>query len=241
MTVIQGVGTKPRKPFAGSYSKLKNFEGCPTKYNEIDQLKNYVDSDQGNPNSKLAVGDRAHKELAAACMRLAPLKEFPQHQSWVDRVHRKAALPGAVIKVEQQYAIRRDFSPCTWFAKDAYWRAIGDVVILWNGLAMVTDWKTGKVLEDSVQLGLMAQVIFAHYADIERVITEFVWLQDDCTSTEMFDRQEVANMWANGLLDRVAALEGAYNSNYYPPKPSGLCIKHCPVQKCQFYRKGKPR
>jgi hypothetical protein len=102
---------------------------------------------------------------------------------------------------------------------------------------MTTDWKTGKILEDSVQLMLVAQALFSHFPQLQRVGTEFVWLKDDATSPEVFDRAEVAREWA-GLLPRVSGMEIASTTMTYPPKPGHLCKKYCPVASCPFHGKG---
>lgn len=236
MTAMQGIGTPPRKPFTWSFSKLKNFETCGVKHNEVDNLKNW--SEPKEPGGPLDWGDRVHAALAAACQGKAALPvEMVDYQIWVDRV---LAGPGQLL-VEQKYAIKRDFQPCPYFGKAVWMRGIADVVRIDGPVALALDWKTGAIKADSVQLGLVAQCIFSHFPGVQRVRSEFVWLAEACTTPEVFTRQELADMWNNGLLDRVAQLEQAYNSNYYSMKPSGLCVKWCPVKSCQFHGKGNLR
>ncbi|HEY1215931.1 MAG TPA: PD-(D/E)XK nuclease family protein [Bryobacteraceae bacterium] len=233
---IQGIAPPP-KEWAWSYSKLKNYDSCPKRHYEVDICKNFddkIDPLTGQKNAALDEGDQAHDALAKACKQLAPLPaKFTHYQHWVDRV---LAGPGTLL-VEQKYAITRDFRPTTYFARDTWYRGIGDVVRIDGPVALVLDWKTGKILEDSVQLMLMAQCIFSHYPAVRRVRSEFVWLKEDCTTPEVFDRQEVANQWI-GLLPRVAVLEQASKTLTYPPKPGPFCKKNCPVQSCPFFRKG---
>jgi hypothetical protein len=52
-------------------------------------------------------------------------------------------------------------------------------------VALIVDWKTGKVLENSEQLALMAQCVFAHFPQVMKVRSEFVWLQFDATTREV--------------------------------------------------------
>lgn len=229
---VAGIAAPP-KEWAWSYSKLKNYDVCPKRHYEVDVLKNYSDND-GAGQAKLAEGNDAHDCLAKACRDALPLPErFKHYQIWVDRVR---AGPGQLL-VEQKYAITRDFRPTTYFARDVWYRGIGDVVRIDGPVALVLDWKTGKILEDSVQLMLMAQCLFSHYPQLKRVRSEFVWLKDECTSPEVFDRQEVANAWID-LLPRVATLEQASKTMTFPPKPGGLCKKYCPVVSCPFHGKG---
>lgn len=234
---IAGIGDKPApsasgKEWSWSYSKLKNFDVCPKRMNEIDILKNYKEPE--DPDGPLAWGNRVHDALAATLKGTAPLPpEMSSYQAWVDRVQRGS---GALL-VEQKYAITRQLQPTAYFAKDVWYRGIGDVVRIDNDLGLVLDWKTGKVLEDSVQLMLMAQCLFAHYPALKYVRSEFVWLKDDCTTPELLSRQEVAEAWVE-LLPRVAAMENAAKQQNYPPKPGRLCKRFCAVTSCPFHGKG---
>jgi hypothetical protein len=110
---------------------------------------------------------RVHDALAQALKGEAELPvEMQQYAAWVDRVKRGAGK----LYVEQKYAINRQFQKTTYFADDVWYRGVGDVVRIAGNLALVLDWKTGKILEDSVQLMLMAQCLFSHYC-IARCLT----------------------------------------------------------------------
>lgn len=234
---IAGIGDpKQKKEWAWSYSKLKNFNTCPKRHYEIDLAKNYVDEGAG-----LAEGNAAHDALAKACIGTHPLPEtMGRYQPWVDRVRRQASAGGKLL-VEQKYAINRNLEARKYFDKDVWFRAIGDVVWLDREvnplIALILDWKTGKVLEDPPQLMLTALCLFAHYPSLRRVRSEFVWLKEDCTTPEVFDRTEVGNAFM-ALLPQVKALEQAHIDQSYPPKPNGLCVRYCKVTACPFHGKG---
>lgn len=231
MAKIEGIAAPP-KEWSWSYSKLKNYDTCPKRHYEIDILRNFVEPAQ--PGGPLEEGNAAHDALAKACLGKESLPaRFSHYQHWVDRVR---AGPGELL-VEQKYAITRDFRATTYFARDVWYRGIGDIVRVDGPVALILDWKTGKILEDSVQLMLMAQCLFSHFPTLQRVRSEFVWLKDDCTTPEVFDRKEVADQWVS-LLPRVAALESAGKTMTYPPKPSGLCKKYCAVTSCPYFGKG---
>lgn len=220
------------KEWSWSYSKLKNFELCPKRMYEVDIAKTYAEKQE--PGGPLDWGNRVHKALSDALAKGVPLApEISAYQSWVDRVKRGAG----TLYVEQKYAINRQFQKTGYFADDVWYRGIGDVVRVAGNLALVLDWKTGKILEDSVQLMLMAQCLFSHYPELKYVRSEFVWLKDDCTSPELFTRQEVADKWVD-LLGRVKNMELAAQQMNYPPKPNHLCKNHCVVQSCPFFGKG---
>jgi hypothetical protein len=223
------------KDWSWSYSKLKNFEECPKKHYEVDIAKSHVETQSDDPDSALNWGNRVHDAFKHTLIN-PPHKMPPEmaaYQGWVDRVR---AGPGQLL-VEQKYAINRDFQKTAYFAPDAWYRGIGDVVRLDSDLALVLDWKTGKIVEDSVQLMLMAQCLFSHYPQLKYVRSEFVWLKFDAQTPELFTRQEVANQWVH-LMERVNALENASKTLTYPPKPGRLCKSYCPVASCPFWKKG---
>lgn len=243
---IQGIQARP-KEWAWSYSKLKNYESCPKRHYEVDLVKNFndlIDPVTGKENEFIAEGNKAHAALAAACQGGSLPTNYSHFQRWVDLV---VSGPGQLL-VEQKYAITRDFNPTTYFARDVWYRGIGDVVRLNGRAALVLDWKTGKIAEDSVQLALMAACIFAHYPTIDVVRSEFIWLKEECSTPELFKRSPsvpieatvMADVWSE-LLPRVDRLETAAKKLDYPPKPGPFCMKFCPVQSCPFWRKGSRR
>lgn len=219
------------KRFSWSYSKLKNYDGCPRRYDEVDLKKNYVEPVE--PGGPLDWGNRVHKAMAEALTGNPLPPEMVDYQLWIDRV---LAGPGTLL-VEQKYAITKDFKPTQWFAPNVWFRAIGDAVRIDEIVALILDWKTGKVINDPIQLMLTAQAIFAHFPDVQKVRSEYVWLQDGCTTHEIFDRSTIHTLWPP-IFERVTRLEQSTETNNFPPKPSGLCKRHCPVKTCEFYGKG---
>jgi hypothetical protein len=226
------------KPFSFSYSKLKNYESCPKKCWHHDYApKDHPDKLEMEKSDELTAGNRAHKALASRCSVGASLpKDLEQHEPWCARIT-SGVTPGAKLLVEQQLAITEDFGKTTWFGKDVWFRAIADVLKIVGPVALIVDWKTGKIVEDSVQLALAAACVFAHYPEVQRVRSVFVWLKYDCETPETFDRNNMATMW-RGLWPRIESLKQAYETSNFPPTPSGLCKKHCDVTTCQFWGKG---
>jgi hypothetical protein len=133
--------------------------------------------------------------------------------------------------VEQKFAITEDFQPCAWFADNAWFRAIGDAITLAGPVGLIVDWKTGKILEDSSQLALSAACLFAHFPELQKVRSEFVWLAHDCNMPETYSRDSMVRMWSN-IWPRIEALKSAYEKDEWPAKPSGLCRKYCLVTSC---------
>ena len=216
------VRTRP-KAFAWSYSKIKNFETCPKRYWHYD-----VSKDVKEPEGEaLQYGNAVHAALAAALLGEPLPNHFKNLQSWVDRITTREGK----ILTEQKLAITDEFEPCDWFAKNAWYRGIADVIKITGRVALAIDWKTGKIVEDGSQLALMAQCIFSHHPEVERIRTEFVWLKEDATTRADFARKDMADVW-KGILPRVSLLQNAHETMTFPPKPGGLCRKWCSVHSC---------
>lgn len=218
--------SKP-KSFSWSYSKLKNYESCPKRHFHVDIEKSAKEEE----SEALLYGNMLHKAIAERLSKKTELpKPFAQLERWAEKI-----LTGeGNILVEQQLAITQDLNPCEWFSRDAWYRGIADVIKINGPVALAIDWKTGKILEDGVQLALMAQCIFAHHPDIQVIRTEFVWLKEDATTRADFKREDMVTLW-NNTLPRVAQLEKASVTLTYPAKPGHLCRKWCPVKQCPHH------
>jgi hypothetical protein len=218
------------KAWAWSYSKYKAFDSCPKRHYEVDIAKNFQDSTE-----QLVWGNEVHEAIQHATEGKAPLPDsMKDYQRWVDQMKNGEG----TLYVEQQYAITKDFQPTQWFAHNVWLRGICDALrVSPSGkTALAWDYKTGAVRHDSRQLMLMAQCIFVHHPTVQRIKTEFIWLKDDCTTPEVFDRGTIAREWP-AVLPLVKRMEEASKTLDYPPKPCGLCARYCPVLSCSFHGK----
>ncbi|MGZ3672904.1 MAG: hypothetical protein ACXVCO_01220 [Ktedonobacterales bacterium] len=222
------VGTRPAKSFSWSYSRLKNYEACPKKHFEVDLQRNFKEEE----SEALLHGNITHDQAAKRIAKNIPL---PAGQDFLEGWCQKIVGDGSVpILTEQKLAITKEFAPCEWFAKNAWYRGVADVAKITGPVALAVDWKTGKILEDSVQLGLMAACLFAHHPDVQVIRTHFVWLKDEADSRQDFKRSEMPKFWRD-LWPRIDSLENAFITTTYPAKSSGLCKRHCPVLSCGFH------
>lgn len=218
------------KLFSWSYSKYKNFDVCPKRHYEVDIAKNFVESSE-----QLTWGNEVHGAISKACTGAQALPDsMKDYQPWVQRY----AAPGIAgeLQVEKKYAITRDFQPTAWFGNSVWFRGVCDLLRIDGPVARAVDWKTGKLLHDSRQLMLMAQCIFVFNPHVKRIHTEFVWLKDDCTTTEVFNRDTIVREWPP-VLEQVRQMEEAAKTMTYPPKPNRLCGRYCPVVSCVFHGK----
>lgn len=230
MKIVTTRGGAPvKKAFAWSYSKLKNFESCPKRHYHVDIAKDAKEEE----SEQLVWGNEVHAALAARLSKKTPLPmPMKSYEDWCVKIEET---PGELL-VEQKLAINRDFGPTSWFAKDAWFRAVGDVIKLSPtvAVALIGDWKTGKIVEDSQQLALSAACVFAHYPTVQAVRSEFFWLGEDARTSATMKRSDMAQMWRN-LWPRIEALESAHDHTNYPAKPGRLCKRWCPVTQCPHH------
>jgi hypothetical protein len=239
-TTVRNTPAKP-KDFAWSYSRLKNFESCPKRHYHIDVAKD-VSEEEGEA---LQYGNFVHKALADRIAKGTPIPDPHKVnlEPWAQRVlkgHPDAkayeAATGAKVLVEQKLAITKEFDACDFYdkVKQPWFRGIGDVIIVNGPVALTLDWKTGKIIEDSVQLALTAACIFAAYPSVQRIRSSFVWLKEDAQTNADLSRTDMPALWA-GVLPRVKLVQHAYDNNEFPAKPGFLCRRWCPVSKCPHH------
>lgn len=227
MAIVTSTRTgAPRiKPFAWSFSRMKNFEVCPKRHYEIDLAKNIKEPE----GEQLVWGNFVHKGLAERCGKdQTPLpKELAMYEPWAVKVLGN----GGEVFVEESLALTKNFTPAGNFDADTWLRVKCDFIRIVGDVALTVDWKTGKILEDSVQLALTAACIFAKFPNIKAVRASYVWLKEDCESSENFYREDMPGMWRS-IWHRIEAMEQAHTHVNYPPTPSGMCMKWCAVKSC---------
>jgi hypothetical protein len=162
-----------------------------------------------------------------------------QYEPWVDWVLTNADRTTTLVRTEQQLAVTDKLEPCEYFDKrvDPWLRVVADVLKVRGDLARIVDWKTGKVKNDSEQLELSASVVFSHFPEVQRVMTNFVWLQENFKTDLVIERSDQKFFWAR-MLPQVDEMKLARVTGNFPAKPSGLCIRHCPVTGCPYHGKG---
>jgi hypothetical protein len=218
---------KPSKPFAWSFSRLKNYETCPKRHYEVDIAKNF--KEEGS--EALLWGEQVHKAAELCLEKNEPLPiGMPTLQRWIDVIK---DVKYDKLLVEQKLAITKDFQACGYFDRPCWFRTKADVLGIMGKVALAIDWKTGKFQEDSQQLALMAAAAFANFPALKQIRTEFIWLKEGpgVSTREDFLRADIVKIWKN-IWPRIETLEHAYNTNTYPPKPGALCRKWCVVKSC---------
>jgi hypothetical protein len=236
-TTYQDGAPAQTKPFTWSYSRLKNYRTCPKKHYHADLApKGSPDSFKDTKGAAMEYGNQVHDAIAARISKGHALPPAIAHfEPRVQRVLNSP--PGAKLLVEQDMAITREFTSTGYWDRDVWYRAKCVFVKIVGPVALAVDWKTGKIIEDSEQLALMAQCIFSAYPEVQKVRTLFDWLGNNAETVLDLQRSDMATLWRQ-LLPEVAGYEEACRTFTFPPKPSGLCKSHCPVTSCPSHGKG---
>lgn len=215
------------KPFTWSYSKIKNYRACPKKHFHVDIAKDFKEDE----SEILTWGNLVHKAFAD---RLDKKKPLPIGMVQYEPTLAKVEKIYGTQYVEQKYGLKEDLTGTGFFGSDVWYRGIADVVKVHDDRALVIDWKLGKIIEDSMQLALVAACIFGHFPAVQKVESVFMWLKDDASTKQTFSRDDMPNVWAAVLPD-VNMLKKAYADSVFPAKPGGLCSKWCPVTTCEYH------
>ena len=219
------------KTVTWSHSSLKDYEGCPRRYNEVKVLKNYPFTD----TEATLYGKELHEAAEFYIMDGVDLP--PQFEFLRDTLDALIAKPGRKL-CEHKMGIRADLSPCDFFDKDVWCRGIADLLIVHdeNLTARVVDYKTGNnKYPDKDQLVLMSLMVFAHFPHIRKVHSALLFVVKDSMVKFKMTVDETEFHWWR-YRERVALIENSHHHNVWNPKQSVLC-GWCPCTGCEFHPK----
>lgn len=221
------------KAFAWSYSALTGFESCPRQYHQMRLVKPCPWPDP--PGEVQLFGLEAHKHIEN---RVAMGKPLPGFLKFAEPILARLENGPAPVKTEYRLALNDKFQPVEFFAKDAWVRAVGDIVTTHKDKAFQLDWKFGKYREGDGQLKLQSAVAFANMPQVNTITNVYAWMKDHRTTVRTFHREDVPGIWEE-FLPRVKRMHIAIQNGDFPPNPSGLCGKYCAVLACEHNGRNK--
>jgi hypothetical protein len=217
------------KKLAWSFSALSVFETCRKKFYHLKVAKDVKDGD----SEAAAEGKAMHVALYEYVMKDKPLPiGMRPHQKTADSYKQKGAKCDD-IQGELKLCLNEKFEPVEWFAKDAWVRAMLDLLLVKGNTAILVDWKTGKQKDDFTQLELSAAILSRYMPEIEEFHLVFEWLRDKKRSSKKITKDDIKGVWLQ-LLPRVNEIEHARKTTDFPASPSGLC-GWCPVSNCPHW------
>lgn len=217
---------------AWSYSRLNDFETCPRMFQGKYVTKDFPKQDFSAPH--LQRGKDIHKVLENAVVHSMALpKELLFLQPIVDMAHAK----GMTNFAENEICFDVHLNTIDWFSKSAWCRVIIDLVIIVGDLAVIIDWKTGKVRDKSRdQLALFAGAAMTRWPKVKRVITAFFWVDHPKQKPTLahYDQSHRQQIWEE-FGDRAEMIQITLESGAWLPKKNFGC-KWCPalVGQCEF-------
>ena len=238
-TDIAGRPIVERSPV--SFSAIDKFTNCPRKYHAYDIAKIVRDAD----NPQRLEGFRIHKAMSDFIAHDTPLpKEYERYGDWVTTM--LTGQPDEIIHTEHRLACTIDLEPCDFFSrKQKPWlRAQADLLVVNGDHALSVDWKTGKekderyeLLPKNFQLRLCAMLIFVHFPQVRTITSKYVYLSEG-TSTSFDMPKEDLRLFVPQAYDILGGIQKAVRADHWPPRPSGLCKRHCGVTACEYHGKG---
>lgn len=209
-----------------SYSSLKDFIGCPKRYQETKVLKNY----QFKPTEATTYGNKVHSALESYVKESIPLPL--NYQRFEGYVKALLELEGEKL-TEHHMALDIKGSPCNWGAKNRWVRGIADLLIVNGNHAWIVDYKTGSErYPDPDQLKLMALLTFSHYPEIEKINAALFFIMHGVIVDESYVQDQIAELWGV-FYPHLERLKMSFENDTWPENPTALC-RFCPVVTCKF-------
>jgi len=211
-----------------SFSRIKAFEQCPKQFYHEKVLKQYPFIQ----TEAMIYGNQFHKACEDYIGKGEPIPErFMYIKDALDKLNQRKG-----VKIcEQRLGVTANLEPCTFGARNVWFRGIVDLAILDedSGIGWIIDYKTGKSAKyaDKGQLELMALAIFAHYPKITSIRAGLLFVVANKLVKETYEVADRANLWEK-WASNYATMEKAFEADVWNPRPSGLCKRHCPVTEC---------
>lgn len=217
------------KKTAWSFSALSVFESCRKKFYHLRIRKDVKDGD----SEAAAEGKIVHDALFNYVIhgKALPVKLRPFQK--VAEAYRKRGTVCDDLQGELKLCLNEKLEPVDWFAKDAWVRAVVDLLLVKGNTAILVDWKTGKRKPAFDQLELSAALLSRYMPEIENFHLVFEWLRDGERDATDLKKSDMKSVWLK-FFPRVNEIEEAKALTEFPASPSGLC-GWCPVVDCPHW------
>ena len=217
---------KSFSPTPWSYTLLHAFETCPYQcYMErVKRAYPFRETDA------MTYGNEMHKAAELYVKDNTPLPgKFTFLTSSLNVLKNT---PGKKL-TEHKLGVTADYSPCSFWDKDVWWRGVSDLTILDGAQAKSIDYKSGGNAKyaDMGQLELMSLGVFAAVPEVEVIKAALFYPVAKAFIKDQFVRGDVPRLWEKWTA-KHAKVEAAFKSDTWNKKPNGLCKRHCQVLEC---------
>ena len=211
-----------------SYSRLKDFMGCPRRHYETQIAKNF----QQPYTQALRYGNAVHKALEKYAVDGTPLpNNYKRYQGYVDGI---LEIEGNKYP-EYKMGLLPDRKARDYEDKNRWVRGIADMIIVDGDTAHIVEYKTGSAnYPDPMQLKLMGLMVFAHFPEVLNIKAALFFIMHNVIVDEAYTRDQTDDLWAH-FTPHLARWEAAHATNEWLANPTVLC-GYCAVRTCEFNR-----
>lgn len=216
---------------AWSYSSIKLFDQCPKKYYHLRVAKDVKDE----PGEAADYGTAVHSAAELFIKDGTPIPDKYGYMKPI--VEALAAIPGEK-HAELKLGVTKDLTPCTFFAKNVWWRGIADLLVIDGDTAYCVDYKTGKNAKyaDTKQLDLLAGAVFTHFPKVQKIKSALLFVVSNEFIRKTHHRADLQT-YMSVFEPQLEALETCEDNGIWNAKSGPLC-GWCPVESCMYW---KPR
>lgn len=203
-----------------SPTSLQTFLTCPKQYHA-----KYVTKEvKFKQNAYAIFGDLVHKSIEDYLKDNTPLPSILEPMKpFLDKMLH------CFVGAETKLAVDKEGNAVDFFDKAAYQRCIVDAIVgNPDDYIICIDWKTGKKRDAQTQHDFIKKCAKAKFPNA-KITTFFIYL-----FMGESDRQEYNGEPLSSLGDKMNQLVGAYATDTFQPRPSGLCKKWCDVLSCPY-------
>jgi hypothetical protein len=219
------------KPFVFSYSFINTYLTCPrqaqAKY--ITKELPYVESDA------MKWGNKVHSAFE---QRINNRRMLPSElAAWEPLCLQLELTP---VQAEVKLGTNALGAPQTFFGDHVWLRGVIDVQKVQGNVAVILDWKTGKVREDPLELEVFGLLLRQHNPEVEKVTGNYIWMQTGKIGDvhELSDRKRTWD-FVRRTSDEIDTLKKHVGDGQWPAKQNGLCKAWCDVLSCPYNGKRK--
>lgn len=206
-----------------NFTLLNDFANCAFKALHKHILK---DLPKEPMSKEMSEGIRVHTELEQAAKSGARTPSYVMYEKLVDPIFYNKP------QAEVMLGMTDEITPSPFFGSP-WGRGKVDILIKRESVAIIFDWKTGKVREDPRELHQHALLIKANFPEVEKITGAYVWLKESRLG-EVYDLSNTDRVF-NGTKANMAEMQTCLDKGRWEPTPNPLC-GWCPVKKCQFNR-----
>lgn len=224
-----------------AFSSLKNYESCPyqVKLAKVDKIKQ-EDSPAAERGSAIHLQCEDYIQGITDSIVGDAKTKMGDFQELLDDLRDKFTHNSidSSIQIEENWGIRKDWSPCDWDDDELWGRAKLDVFLMEGKSCEIIDWKTGRKFgnefkhsDQGISYALYAAFRYPH---LERFKVRFAYLDQGESMVKFFTRQQLIILQKR-FHERARKMT---SEKEFAPKPNMESCRFCPYG-CNKNKQGR--